>query len=175
MIAFAVFGVNIYSNLTTAYTIAIAASFIFKSAAQNLFDSVIFLFATHPFDTGDRIVVESEILVVKQLGLFSTLFTRWDGTETMIANVKLSSLTITNFRRSPPQFENAWLQLGWQTSLAQLDELETKMNDWLQKDEKRMFAPSTAIVIQSFNYMRSIEVTVGMLHRANWQDCKYFF
>lgn len=172
LISFAIFKVNIYSNLTTAYTIAIAASFIFKSAAQNVFDSVIFLFATHPFDSGDRIFLEDEVYVVKQLGLFSTLFTKWDGTETMIANSKLGTLTITNLRRSPPQFENATLQVGWNTSLDQLDELEKKMNNWLQKDEKRMFAPSTAVVLQNFNYMRWIEITVGMLHRENWQDCK---
>lgn len=170
LVAFAIFKVNIYSNLTTAYTIAIAASFIFKSAAQNVFDSVIFLFATHPFDSGDRIFLEGEVFVVKQLGLFSTLFTKWDGTETMIANSKLGTLTITNLRRSPPQFENATLQVGWNTSLEQLDELEKKMNNWLQKDEKRMFAPSTAVVLQNFNYMRYIEITIGMLHRENWQD-----
>lgn len=172
LIAFAVFNVDIYSNLTTAYTIAIAASFIFKSAAQNIFDSVIFLFATHPFDSGDRIFLEDEVYVVKQLGLFSTLFTKWDGTETMIANSKLGTLTITNLRRSPPQFENATLQVGWNTTLEQLDELEKKMNNWLQKDEKRMFAPSTAVVLQNFNYMRWIEITIGMLHRENWQDCE---
>jgi small-conductance mechanosensitive channel len=124
--------------LTTAYTLVIAISFIFKSAAQNLFDSVIFLFATHPFDTGDRIFLEGDTFVVKQLGLFSTLFTRWDGTETLIANSKLGTLTITNLRRSPPQFENATLQVGWDTTMEQLDALESKMNDWLSKDEKRM-------------------------------------
>ena len=32
------------------------------------------------------------------------------------------------------------------------------------------FAPSTAIVLQNFQFMRYIEVTVGMTHRANWQD-----
>ena len=54
LIAFAIFNVDIYSNLTTAYTVVIAVSFVFKSAAQNVFDSVIFLFATHPFDTGKQ-------------------------------------------------------------------------------------------------------------------------
>jgi hypothetical protein len=88
----------------------------------------------------------------------------------MIANSQLGTMTITNLRRSPPQFENATLQVGWSTSLDQLDQLEKKMNNWLQKDEKRMFAPSTAVVLQNFNYMRYIEITIGMLHRENWQD-----
>lgn len=91
-----------------------------------------------PFDTGDRVSLEGDVYVVKQLGLFSTLFVRWDSTETLISNSKLGQLTITNFRRSPPQFENATLQIGWNTTLEQLDALEAKMNDWLSKDEKRM-------------------------------------
>lgn len=90
------------------------------------------------YDTGDRVVIEDDVLVVKRLALFSTLFTRWDGTETLIANSYLGKLFITNYRRSSPQFENATLQVGWSTTLEQLDELEAKMNEWLQKDEKRM-------------------------------------
>lgn len=81
--------------------------------------------------------IEGDVFVVKQLGLFSTLFTKWDGTETLIANSKLGQLPITNFRRSSPQFENATLQVGWSTTLEQLDALESKMNDWLARDEKR--------------------------------------
>ena len=158
LIAFAIFGINIYSNLTTAYTLMIALSFIFKSAASNLFDSIVFLFATHPFDTGDRIVVDSDIITVNKLGLFSTLFTRVDGTETMVANSKLGSVMITNFRRSAPQYENASLEVGWNTSLEQLDALEERMNEWLQKDERRMFSPSCSIVISSFEYMRKINI-----------------
>lgn len=31
------------------------------------------------------------------------------------------------------------------------------------------FAPSTSIVLQHFDYMRYMEITIGMAHRTNWQ------
>jgi len=53
-ISLSVFGVDITSSLTTVYSLALAGSFVFKNSASNIFDSIMFIFVTHPFDTGDR-------------------------------------------------------------------------------------------------------------------------
>lgn len=45
-ISLSVFGVDVGNSLTSVYSIGIAASFIFKSSASNLFDAVMFLFVT---------------------------------------------------------------------------------------------------------------------------------
>ena len=100
VISLSVFNLDITSSITSFYTIGIALSFIFKQAASNMFDSIIFLFVTHPYDTGDRIFVGAETLIVKKMGLMSTLFTRWDGTEIYIFNSILCNDMITNVRRS---------------------------------------------------------------------------
>ena len=42
-----------------------------------------------PFDTGDRCFIDDENLVVKKMGLFATIFTRADGTETYYFNSML--------------------------------------------------------------------------------------
>ena len=50
-ISLSVFGVNVTQSLTSMYSLAIAASFIFKNAASSMFDAIIFLFVTqyvHP-------------------------------------------------------------------------------------------------------------------------------
>lgn len=70
-ISLSVFGVNLTSSLTSVYTLGIGASFIFKSAASGAFDSIMFLFVTHPFDTGDRCFIDDEVMVVKKMGLFA--------------------------------------------------------------------------------------------------------
>ncbi|KAG6849953.1 hypothetical protein H0H93_003325 [Arthromyces matolae] len=46
-ISLSVFGVDITSSLSSVYSLAIAASFIFKNAASSAFDSIMFLFVTH--------------------------------------------------------------------------------------------------------------------------------
>ncbi|CED83793.1 Predicted mechanosensitive ion channel [Phaffia rhodozyma] len=169
-VSLSIFGVNIGTQLTSLYTIMIGLSFIFKSAASNAFDAVIFLFVTHPFDTGDRVFIGTENMIVKKMGIFSTQFTRSDGTEAYYYNSVLFGLNILNVRRSGSMFENMTVQVGWNTTNEQIDALEKSICNWLSTDDKRDFAPSTAIMYQSINFQRNIELTIGIPHMANWQD-----
>lgn len=45
-VALPIFGVSISSSFTSIYPVFISASFIFKNAASNAFDSIMFLFVT---------------------------------------------------------------------------------------------------------------------------------
>lgn len=36
----------------------LVAAFVFGNICKNVFESVVFLFVTHPFDVGDRLVVD---------------------------------------------------------------------------------------------------------------------
>ncbi|KAF9036045.1 hypothetical protein BDZ89DRAFT_1061875 [Hymenopellis radicata] len=169
-ISLSVFGVNVGDSLTSVYTIGIAASFIFKGAAADAFDAIMFLFVTHPFDTGDRCFIDNENLVVKKMGLFATVFTRVDGTETYYFNSQLFTKFITNVRRSAKMFENCTIQIDWSTPLEKLDELERCMNEWLCTEENRWFEPATSVVLQNIEYQRYLEITIGCLHNGTWQD-----
>ncbi|KAF8211527.1 Mechanosensitive ion channel-domain-containing protein [Mycena galopus ATCC 62051] len=169
-ISLSVFGVNVTSSLTSVYTLGIGASFIFKTAASSAFDSIMFLFVTHPFDTGDRCFIDNEIMVVKKMTLFATVFTRWDGTESYYFNSQLSNKFITNVRRSGKMFESLTMQVAWRTPLAKLDALEAAMNTWLSTEQNRWFVPSTSIALQHIDFQRYLEFTMGFGHNGTWQD-----
>lgn len=168
--AFAIFKVDTGKSLTTIYTLAIGASFVFKESAQNIFDSIVFIFVTHPFDTGDRIVVDEAVMVVQKMSLLSSQFLLWDNTQIFISNSMLSQMFITNYRRSGYQWECVTMQVAFDTPLEQLDAVQADLIHWMQTEPERMFEPSTAIVPQTIDFMRSITVTIGMTHRANYQD-----
>ncbi|KAJ3734469.1 Mechanosensitive ion channel-domain-containing protein [Lentinula guzmanii] len=169
-ISLSVFGVQIGDSLSSVYTLGIGASFIFKTSASSAFDAIMFLFVTHPYDTGDRCFIDDEILVVKKMGLFATVFGRVDGTETYYFNSQLFTKFITNVRRSGQMYENVTLQLHWRTPIVKLDALEKSLNNWLQTEQNRWFVPSTAIMLQSINFQRYLEVTIGIGHNGTWQD-----
>ncbi|KAJ6567253.1 Mechanosensitive ion channel-domain-containing protein [Mycena vulgaris] len=169
-ISLSVFGVDVTSSLTSVYTLGIGASFIFKSAASGAFDSIMFLFVTHPFDTGDRCFIDDEVVVVKKMGLFATVFTRWDGTESYYFNSQLASKFITNVRRSGKMFENLTMQVAWRTPLAKLDALEAAINTWLSTEENRWFVPNTNITFQHIEFQRYLEFTMAFGHNGTWQD-----
>lgn len=168
--AFAIFNVGIGKTLTTFYSLAIAFAFVFKESAANVFDSIIFIFVTHPFDTGDRIQIGEAVLVVKRMSLLSCLFTDSLNQDVYISNVILSATSILNMRRSGYQWEAITAQFDFNTPLEKLDAVEADMIHWLQTEPERLFVPSTAIVPQKIEYMRSLECTIGMTHADTWQD-----
>lgn len=169
-ISLSVFGVDVTQSLTSVYTLGIAASFVFKNSASNAFDAIMFLFVTHPFDTGDRCFIDTENLVVKKMGLFATVFLRSDGTESYYFNSQLFTKFITNVRRSDKMAEGLTMQVAWRTPLAKLDELEKLLNEWLATEENRWFEPSTSIMLQSINFQRYLEITIAIPHNSTWQD-----
>jgi len=169
-ISLSVFNVNVANSLTSLYTLFIGASFIFRNAASSAFDAVIFLFVSHPFDTGDRCFIDDENFVVKKMGLFATVFTRADGTETYYFNSLLFQKFIINARRSGKTFENLTMQVAWRTPLEKLDQLEKCMNEWLQTEENRWFEPSTSVTLQHIDFQRFLEITIGIGHNGTWQD-----
>ncbi|TBU44799.1 Mechanosensitive ion channel-domain-containing protein [Dichomitus squalens] len=169
-ISLSVFGVKIENSLTSLYTIGIGASFIFKNSASNAFDAIMFLFVTHPYDTGDRCFIDDENLVVKKMGLFATIFTRSDGTETYYFNSQLFNKFITNVRRSDKTAENLTMKIAWKTPIEKLDQLEKCLNTWLQTEENRWFQPSTSITLQHIHFQQYLECTIGIPYNSNWQD-----
>ncbi|WAQ89872.1 hypothetical protein PtA15_11A564 [Puccinia triticina] len=71
-IALSIVGIDYSKALASVYTVGIAAAFIFKETAGNVFDAIIMVFCTHPYDTGDRVIMD-KVLVVKWMGLLSGL------------------------------------------------------------------------------------------------------
>ncbi|KIK99690.1 hypothetical protein PAXRUDRAFT_465190 [Paxillus rubicundulus Ve08.2h10] len=170
-ISLSVFGVNVTQSLTSVYSLGIAASFVFRSAASNMFDAIMFLFVTHPFDTGDRCFIDTDDnLIVKKMGLFATVFTRSDGTETYYSNSQLFTKFITNVRRSDKMAESLTMQVAWRTPLEKLDALEARLNGWLATEENRWFQPTTSITLQNIIFQRHLELTIGIPHNSTWQD-----
>lgn len=169
-ISLSIFGVSVTQSLTSAYSLGLAASFVFKNSASNVFDAIMFLFVTHPFDTGDRCFIDNENLVVKKMNLFATVFTRSDGTETYYFNSQLFTKFITNVRRSGKMAESCTIQVAWRTPQAKLDALEKKLNLWLSTEENRWFQPTTSVVLQNISYQRYLECSIGIPHNSTWQD-----
>ncbi|KAI0791637.1 Mechanosensitive ion channel-domain-containing protein [Irpex lacteus] len=169
-ISLSVFNVNVGDSLTSVYSLGIGLSFIFKNAASNCFDAIMFLFVTHPFDTGDRCFIDDENLVVKKMGLFATVFARSDGTESYYFNSQLFNKFIINARRSDKTAENLTMQIDWTTPLEKIDALEGCLNRWLETEKNRWFQPNTAIMLQNISFMRHLECTIGIPHNGNWQD-----
>jgi small-conductance mechanosensitive channel len=92
--------VDIAEFMSAFIALWVGIVFAVGGTVKNLLESCIFLFATHPYDIGDKVVISDESLKVLEFGLTSTTFQRGDGTRTLWPNIVLASKPIYNIRRS---------------------------------------------------------------------------
>ncbi|KAI9227806.1 MAG: hypothetical protein DHS80DRAFT_16543 [Piptocephalis tieghemiana] len=164
------FNGNATKALTPLWTFIVAASFIFGQSAKNAFDSIIFMFVTHPYDAGDVIYLETDIYTITELGLLTTVMTRVDGQLTYAPNIVLSQKLIRNIRRSNNMCEVIEIQLDFSTPSWKIEELLTRMNHFLETEMSRDFVPTTSLNISDLENTNRIKASFWIEHKSNWQD-----
>ncbi|KAJ9476069.1 Small-conductance mechanosensitive channel protein [Pseudozyma hubeiensis] len=163
-------GDSTVSNIVPLSTFVVGFSFIFGNSAKNIFESMIFIFATHPYDVGDLVCIDEEWMFVKEFGLLSTTFRTTVNAEIVAPNSLLATQKyIYNSRRSGAQWEVTFIQIGFETSLETLDQLRTKLRAWT-KENDRDFGGPLDLNFNSITQQNAIELIVAFEHKNNWQD-----
>lgn len=146
----------------------VAGTLIFGETIKSIFASVIFLFATHPYDVGDRIYMDQGNFFVREIGLLSTMFERWDGFIVYIPNSVLATKAICNVRRTGYQSQRIEISLPGYLSASTLNELEVRLTTFIQ-NETRDFAAIRACRYEMRD-LNQIVMIIALRHRANWQE-----
>ncbi|TFK25518.1 hypothetical protein FA15DRAFT_686963 [Coprinopsis marcescibilis] len=160
---------NTLASLVPLATIVLGFSFIFGNSASTLFESLIFVFSTHVFDVGDLVIIDDQVLFVKEFGLFATTFRRVDGQEiiapnSLLANEKL----ILNLRRSKSMWETTNLMVSYSTPIETIEQLRVKIGTYIDSNSREW--SGFALNIDKMEYQNAIHLIVAIEHRANWQD-----
>lgn len=92
-------------------------SWLFALTAQEILASIIFVFIKHVYDVGDRVDIDGESYVVKEMALLSTIFRRTDGKIVQAPHSILNTKFIQNVRRSGPITESFAWDVDFTTSL----------------------------------------------------------
>ncbi|KAJ6474595.1 Mechanosensitive ion channel-domain-containing protein [Mycena vitilis] len=157
------------ASLVPLASIIVGFSFIFGNSAATLFNSLIFIFSTHTFDVGDLVMIDDQVLMVREFGLFATTFRRVDGQEVIAPNSLLaSSKLVHNLRRSHSMWETTTLMVSYTTPLEVLEELRVRINAYVSANNREW--SNCALNIDKMEYQNAIHLIVAMEHRANWQD-----
>ncbi|KAK9845248.1 hypothetical protein WJX81_001044 [Elliptochloris bilobata] len=102
----AIFDVDLRSTWTVVSSVILAFAFAFQNSVRHLFESVIFLFFTHPFDVGDVIVLsrtpgsDQTKYRVETLGLNCIVLLANDNSRMWIPVWKLAEANLVNLSRS---------------------------------------------------------------------------
>uniref|UniRef100_V5E9X0 EF-hand domain-containing protein n=1 Tax=Kalmanozyma brasiliensis (strain GHG001) TaxID=1365824 RepID=V5E9X0_KALBG len=158
------------SNIAPLSTFVVGFSFIFGNSAKNIFESMIFIFATHPYDVGDLVCIDEEWMFVKEFGLLSTTFRTTVNSEIVAPNAMLATKKyIYNSRRSGPQWDVTLIQVSFETSLETIDQLRHKLSSFT-KENDRDFAGPLDLNFDSISQQNAIELVVAFQMKTNYQD-----
>ncbi|KAI8369922.1 hypothetical protein BD560DRAFT_370352 [Blakeslea trispora] len=164
------FGVNVGTDLMPLWSAFVAASFIFGTSAKDAFEAIIFVFVTHPFDAGDRVLIQGENWVVQNVGLLVSTFLKWDGTVVYAKNSVLSSQYIFNVRRSGRTGETVELQISFATPSWKIKKITEHMLQWSNQYPKLYTPNSASTNVTGFQNQNSITLSFYFQHTQNWQD-----
>lgn len=101
----------------------------------NLFNSFMFIIYSHPYDIGDRVYIDNDNLIVKDIGLTNTTFERWNNEIVIITNSYIKSKVITNIRRSKNQQWKISFYILSSIDVKTLNKLKTNVKDFVSKNQ----------------------------------------
>jgi small-conductance mechanosensitive channel len=170
---FIIFGYNAQQVLTTLSSFLLAVAFAVGSSAKALLESIIFIFGRHPFDIGDRVVIDKVVYTVAKVGLLTSELRRYDNSIVYFSNSELSSKPILNLRRSPDQVDLIKMQVSFYTKKRQLKMFESKLASFMSKHTYH-YHPKFEVEYQDLENSNRMNIRIWVTHRSNFQNMKRY-
>lgn len=163
--------------LASAGSAFLALSWLFSATAQELLQSLVFVFVKHPFDVGDRVCVygntgatgTGDDYFVKEISLLYTEFKKMEGHIVQAPNSYLNTLFILNQRRSGGLAEAIPIVVRFGTTMEQIEQLRALLLDFVRSDQ-REYQPNILTELRMVTENYSITLNVVFFYKSNWQN-----
>lgn len=142
-------------------------SWVFSDTIKEIYNCFVFLLVSHPYDVGDRVLIDNVEYLVQKTDLLATTFVDLNGKLTYIPNPVLFNKKIENIRRSSKQSDILTVKVNGSTTFKAANELKEKIQAKLQT-EKDFF---TGLIYLLKFEMDGDSVALGYLiqHKVNFQ------
>ncbi|KAK2993061.1 hypothetical protein RJ640_020006 [Escallonia rubra] len=137
----------------------VVAAFIFGNTCKTVFESIVFVFCMHPFDVGDRCVIDGVQMTVEEINILTTVFLRFDNEQIYYPNSVLATKPISNLQRSPEMSDSLEFTIDFTTPVEKIEVL------------KKGIARYDFSVCTIFSYKRT-QLALRLLHHGIVQDPK---
>lgn len=169
VISLCVFQVDFWNALIPFGTILAACTFIFDTSAKSLFSGILFQFVTHPYDSGDMVMIDGNYMVVENIGILGTVFVAADGPLLYVPTSVLTTKIISNVRRSGNMGEIIQFNVDFRTGNDLILTLHQKLLEWVQS-QTRDFGPGFDLRVKDIVDMNQVILTVWLPHKGNWSE-----
>ncbi|XP_027942521.1 mechanosensitive ion channel protein 10-like [Vigna unguiculata] len=143
--------------------------FMFGNTAKTVFEAIIFVFVVHPFDVGDRCVVDGVQMVVEEMNILTTVFLRYDNEKIFYPNSVLSTKPISNFNRSPEMSDSVEFAVDVSTSIESIGALKAKLKVYLESRPQHWHTKHN-VLVKDIENVNKMKMAVYVTHTINFQN-----
>ncbi|KAH7679914.1 hypothetical protein IHE45_06G089000 [Dioscorea alata] len=143
--------------------------FMFGNTCKMAFESIIFVFVMHPFDVGDRCVVDGVQMIVEEMNILTTVFLRFDNEKIYYPNSVLATKPISNFYRSPDMNDSIEFAIDVATSVECIGALKARVKAYID-NKPNHWHPNHNIVVKDIVNVNKMNMTLFVRHTMNFQN-----
>ncbi|WOG81483.1 hypothetical protein DCAR_0100632 [Daucus carota subsp. sativus] len=147
----------------------VAAAFLFGNTCKTIFEAIIFVFVMHPFDVGDRCVIDGVQMIVEEMNILTTVFLRYDMEKIYYPNSILATKPISNFYRSPDMGDSLEFCIDFRTPVEKIGSLKEKIKKYLERTPQ-YWHPNHNMVVKEIENVNKIKMALFFNHTMNFQD-----
>ncbi|KAM0974934.1 mechanosensitive ion channel protein 10-like isoform X1 [Malus sylvestris] len=144
-------------------------AFVFGNTAKTVFEAIIFVFVMHPFDVGDRCVIEGVQLIVEEMNILTTVFLRSDNEKVYYPNSVLASKPISNFYRSPEMGDSVDFSIDVSTKIETIVALKARIKEYLDSKTQH-WRPAHSVVVKDIEDVNKMKMALYVTHTINFQN-----
>ncbi|XP_022636175.1 mechanosensitive ion channel protein 10-like isoform X2 [Vigna radiata var. radiata] len=143
--------------------------FMFGNTAKTVFEAIIFVFVMHPFDVGDRCVIDGVQMIVEEMNILTTVFLRYDNEKIFYPNSVLATKPISNFYRSPEMSDSVEFAVDVSTSVESIGALKAKLKVYLESRPQH-WRPNHNVVVKDIENVNKLKMALYVTHTINFQN-----
>ncbi|KAK4755955.1 hypothetical protein SAY87_009712 [Trapa incisa] len=143
--------------------------FVFGNTVKTVFEAIIFVFVMHPFDVGDRCVIDGIQMVVEEVNLLTTIFLRFDNEKVFYPNSVLATKPISNFYRSPDMGDSVEFDIDFSTSADSIAALKSKIKAYID-GKPQHWRPAHSVIVREIADVNSLKLALYVTHTINFQN-----
>lgn len=144
-------------------------AFMFGNTAKTVFEAIIFVFVMHPFDVGDRCVIDGVQMIVEEVNILTTIFLRYDNEKIFYPNSVLSTKPISNFYRSPEMGDSVEFSVDVSTSIESIGALKARIKAYLESKPLH-WRPSHSVLVKEIEDVNKMKMGLYVTHTINFQN-----
>eukprot|EP01018_Ginkgo_biloba_P007433 Gb_31299 [translate_table: standard] len=162
-------------GIATTHVIVLVSSqlllvgFMFGNTCKTVFEAIVFVFIMHPFDVGDRCVIDGVQMIVEEMNILTTVFLRFDNEKVFYPNSALATKPISNFYRSPDMGDTVEFSVDVSTPMEKIGTLKERIAKYLE-NKPQHWHPKHSVVVKEIENMNKMRMALYTLHTMNHQN-----